>query len=72
MNYWERAALLREIAIQEGTSYTAAQMLRLYDEALEDIETEIKKIQANFQRRFGIDNETASYCRISFTDLLRR
>lgn len=61
MNYWERAALLREIAIQEGASYTAAQMLRLYDEALEDIETEIKKIQANFQRRYGIDNKTAAY-----------
>jgi len=61
MNYWERAALLREIAIQEGAGYTAAQILRLYDEALEDIETEIKKIQANFQRRFGVDNETAAY-----------
>ena len=61
MNYWERAALLREIAIQEGAGYTAAQMLRLYDEALEDIETEIKKIQTNFQRRYGIDNKTASY-----------
>ena len=61
MNYWERAALLREIAMQEGAGYTAAQILRLYDEALEDIETEIKKIQANFQRRFGVDNETAAY-----------
>lgn len=61
MNYWERAALLREIAIQDGAGYTAEQMLGLYDEALSDVEAEIKKIQENFQKRYGIDNKTAAY-----------
>ena len=59
--YWERAALLREIAIQDGATYTAEEIIRLYSEALDDIEVEIKKIVANFQKRFGIDNETAEY-----------
>lgn len=59
--YWERTALLREIAIQDGATYTAEEVIRLYSEALDDIEVEIKKIVANFQRRFGIDNETAEY-----------
>ena len=59
--YWERAALLREIVIQDGATYTAEEIIRLYSEALDDIEVEIKKIVANFQKRFGIDNETAEY-----------
>lgn len=59
--YWEEAALLREIAIQEGATLTAEDILRLYDEALDDIEHEIAAIKANFQRRYGLDNETASY-----------
>lgn len=59
--YWKEAALLREIAVQEGATFTAKEILRLYDEALEDINKEIAKIKANFQRRFGLDNKTAAY-----------
>lgn len=59
--YWEEAALHREIAVQEGATVTAKELLRLYDEALDDIENEIKTIKRNFQLRYGIDNETAEY-----------
>lgn len=59
--YWNDAALRREIAVQTGTNYTGEEILKLYDEALSDIETEIQKIKINFQKRFGIDNETAEY-----------
>lgn len=59
--YWENTALLREIAVQEGATLTAEDILKLYDEALDDINTEIQKIKVNFQRRYGLDNETASY-----------
>ena len=61
MNYWEQAALQREIAVQEGSTYTVEEILKLYDEALEDIEREIKTIKRNFQKRFGIDDDTAEY-----------
>ncbi len=59
--YWEEAALRREIAIQDGATSTAEEILKLYDEALADIEDEIYRIKQNFQRRFGIDNETATF-----------
>lgn len=59
--YWKKAALLREIAVQEGATATAEDVLKLYDEALDDINDEIAKIKANFQRRYGLDDETASY-----------
>lgn len=59
--YWKEAALLREVAVQDGATFTAKEILKLYDEALDDIEAEIAKIKANFQRRFGLDNETAAY-----------
>ena len=59
--YWEDAALRREIAIQEGATSTAEEILKLYDEALADIEDEIYRIKRNFQRRFGLDNETATF-----------
>ena len=59
--YWNDAALRREIAVQKGTNYTGEEILKLYDEALSDIDTEIQKIKINFQKRFGIDNETAEY-----------
>ena len=59
--YWEDAALRRAIAIQEGTTSTAEEILKLYDEALADIEDEIYRIKRNFQRRFGLDNETATF-----------
>lgn len=59
--YWKKAALLREIAVQEGATLTAEDVLKLYDEALDDINDEIAKIKANFQRRYGLDDETASY-----------
>ena len=59
--YWNDAALRREIAVQSGTNYTGEEILKLYDEALSDIDTEIQKIKINFQKRFGIDNETAEY-----------
>ena len=59
--YWNDAELRREIAVQTGTNYTGEEILKLYDEALSDIDTEIQKIKINFQKRFGIDNETAEY-----------
>lgn len=59
--YWNDAALRREIAVQTGTNYTGEEILKMYDEALSDIDTEIQKIKINFQKRFGIDNETAEY-----------
>lgn len=59
--YWNDAALRREIAVQSGTNYIGEEILKLYDEALSDIDTEIQKIKINFQKRFGIDNETAEY-----------
>ena len=59
--YWNDAALRRELAVQTGTNYTGEEILKLYDEALSDIDTEIQKIKINFQKRFGIDNETAEY-----------
>lgn len=59
--YWEDAALLREIAVQEGATASAADILKLYDEALSDIDEEIRKIKYNFQKRFGLDDETAAY-----------
>lgn len=59
--YWKQAALLREIAVQEGATLTAKDVLKLYDAALDDINHEIATIKANFQRRYGLDNETASY-----------
>lgn len=59
--YWKKKALLREIAIQDDATYTATEILEMYDEALDDIESEIRKIEYNFQKRFGIDNETAEY-----------
>lgn len=59
--YWKKAALLREIAVQEGATLTAKDVLRLYNEALKDINKEITKIKANFRKRFGLDNETAAY-----------
>lgn len=59
--YWNDAALRREIAVQIGTNYTGEEILKLYDEALSDIDTEMQKIKINFQKRFGIDNETAEY-----------
>lgn len=59
--YWERAALLREIAVQTGATYTAEEVLRLYDGALDDIQGEIRKIKYNFGKRYGIDEVTAEY-----------
>lgn len=59
--YWDDAALRREIAIQSKMTYTAEEIITLYKEALEDIKTETEKIKANFARRFGIDNETAEF-----------
>lgn len=59
--YWLRAALLREIAVQEGATLTAKDVLRLYDEALDDIEREIKSIKANYQKRYGLNENEASY-----------
>ncbi len=59
--YWEQAALLREIAVQEGATHTAAEVLELYDGALKDIQNEIRTIKFNFKKRYGIDDKTAEY-----------
>lgn len=59
--FWKEAALLREVAVQDNATYTAEEILKLYDEALDDIEVEIRKIEYNYKKRFGIDNETAEY-----------
>lgn len=60
-DYWERAALKREIAIQENAGYTAKEIIELYEEALDDINEEIRKIRINFQKRFGLDNDRANF-----------
>ncbi len=59
--YFENVALLREIAIQDGATATAEEILKLYDDALGDINTEIQKIKYNFAKRFGLDNKTAAF-----------
>ncbi len=59
--YWEKAALLRAVAIQDGAVYTTEEILQLYNEALEDIDEEIRKIYYNWQKRIGADEETAVY-----------
>ncbi len=52
---------MREIAVQMGATYTAEEVLRLYDGALDDIQGEIRKIKYNFGKRYGIDDVTAEY-----------
>ena len=47
--YWNDAALRREIAVQTGTNYTGEEILKLYDEALSYIDTEI---QNQFSKAF--------------------
>ncbi len=59
--YWEKAALLRAVAIQDGAVYTTEEILQLYNEALEDIDEEIRKIYYNWYKRTGADAETATY-----------
>ncbi len=58
-DYWEDAALQRELWLQENANKDLVNMLELYDKALTDIEKEIGRIKLNYQRRFGIDAETA-------------
>jgi SPP1 gp7 family putative phage head morphogenesis protein len=58
-DYWEEAALQREQEIHDGAEESVKKMLRLYDDALDDINGEIKKIKYNFQMRYGLDEETA-------------
>ncbi len=58
-DYWEEAALQREQEIHDGAEEAVKKMLRLYDDALDDINGEIKKIKYNFQTRYGLDEETA-------------
>lgn len=59
--YWEKTALLRAVAIQDGAVYTTEEILQLYNEALDDIDEEIRKIYYNWQKRIGADEETAAY-----------
>ena len=59
MNYWEKAALIREAENYKEAGVAIREMLELYDAALEDIQGEIDKIVYNYGRRFGIDEETA-------------
>lgn len=42
--YWIRTALIREIQIQRKATYTANELRRLYENVLNDLNTEIKKI----------------------------
>lgn len=58
--YWEQAALQREIAVQEGATATLKDILKLYDEALDYINDEMRKIKFNFQKRYGLDDKTAA------------
>lgn len=60
-DYWADVALKRLLAIEDGQTVTRQQVLKLYDEARDDIEREIKIIKYNFQKRYGIDNDTAEY-----------
>lgn len=59
MNYWEKAALIREAENYKEAGVAIREMLELYDAALEDIQGEIDKIVYNYGKRFGIDEETA-------------
>lgn len=59
--FWKEAALLREVAVQDNATYTAEEILKLYDEALEDIEVEIRKIENNYKKLIDVDDETAKY-----------
>lgn len=59
--FWKEAALLREVAVQDNATYTAEEILKLYDEALENIEVEIRKIENNYKKLIDVDDETAKY-----------
>lgn len=59
MNYWEKAALIREAENYKEAGAAIREMLELYDAALKDIQGEIDKIVYNYGKRFGIDEETA-------------
>ena len=47
--------------MQDGMTATAEEILKLYDDALGDINTEIQKIKYNFAKRYGIDNDKAAF-----------
>lgn len=57
--YWKAAAVRREQEAHTAAEEALKQMLRLYDDALDDINSEIDKIKSSYQARFGIDEETA-------------
>ena len=59
--YWEDAALMREQEAHTEAEDAIKQMLRLYDDALDDINGEIDRIKWNYRQRFGLDEETAEY-----------
>lgn len=58
--YWEAAALEREEMLQFEAEEQVNKLLRLYEEAYNDLQDEIKKIEYNYSVRFGVDAETAS------------
>jgi SPP1 gp7 family putative phage head morphogenesis protein len=58
-DYWADVALKRLLAIEDGQTVTRQQVLRLYDEARNDIEGEIRAIKRNYRARYGLDEQTA-------------
>lgn len=59
--YWREAAQLREQEAHTEAEKHLKQMLKMYDDALEDIEKEIRAIKGSYMKRFGIDEQTADF-----------
>lgn len=58
--YWEKEAVDRALAIEQGAIVTTKDMIKLYEDAYRDIEAEIYKIRYNFAKRFGLDEDAAN------------
>lgn len=61
VKYWKEAALEREAAVHLEAKAQIERMLKLYEDAYRDIQTEIEKIRYNYSLRFGLDKETAEW-----------
>ena len=57
--YWEQVALLREQYAQKNADEIIQQIMRLYDEAEEEIAGEIEKVLSAFGRLSGLDRQEA-------------
>ena len=57
--YWEQVALLREQYAQKNADEIIQQIMRLYDEAEEEIAGEIEKVLSAFGKLSGLDRQEA-------------